>query len=153
MASRKFLQKFTAYDLILIAMLSAITIAVKVIAGVLVRLLTGSLGIPGGALAGGFYMLWMALGIAIIDKRGAAFLVSLVQSVVLLITNTPGTHGVWTFLTYLTPAIVVEVVFFIRVKGVNVLHFIFSVMLANMLGTYGSNLLFSECPGCRFSSR
>jgi len=143
MTNNNFLQKFKADDLILIAMLTAITIAVKAVVGILIRLLTGSVGIPGGALAGGFYMLWMALGIALIRKRGVAFLISLVQAIVLIITNTPGSHGIWTFFTYLAPSIAIEAVFLINYrKECNVLHFIFSVMIANIIGTFGSNLLF-----------
>lgn len=124
-------------------MITAIAIAFKAIAGVLVRMITGPLGIPGGSLAGGFYMLWLPLGIALIDKRGVALLISLVQSLVLLIASVPGSHGIWTFLTYLTPALAVELVMLIqRKKGYNVLHFVFATIIANMIGTFGTNLLF-----------
>lgn len=142
MDKNKFLQAFSIYDLIFIAMLSAITIAIKTIIGILVRMITGPLGIPGGALAGGFYMLWLALGLALVDKKGTAFIIALVQSIVLLITGLPGSHGIWTFLTYLTPGIIVEIVFLFKKNNCNILHFIISTALANILGTFGSNLLF-----------
>jgi ABC-type thiamin/hydroxymethylpyrimidine transport system permease subunit len=142
MNKRKFMQSYSVYDLILIAMLSAITIAIKTVVGILVRLITGPLGIPGGALAGGFYMLWLALGLALIDKKGVAFFIALVQAIVLLITGLPGSHGVWTFFTYLIPGIAVEFVFLFKKNGYNILNFIIAIALANMLGTFGSNLLF-----------
>lgn len=141
--SKRFFARYTVFDLIMIAMLSALSIAVKAIAGILVRLITGPLGIPGGALAGGFYMLWLPISIAIVRKRGAAFLVSLVQTLVLLVTSAPGSHGVWSFLTYLIPAIFVELVFLIDYKKpYTLLHFVAATLLSNILGTYGSNLLF-----------
>ncbi|NCA68102.1 MAG: hypothetical protein EOM87_08575 [Clostridia bacterium] len=143
MEKNNFLQKYTVFDLVLIAMLTAITVAFKAIAGELVRLITGPLGIPGGALAGGLYMLWLPLVIALINKRGAALLISLVQSIVLLITGLPGGHGIWTFLTYLAPALAVELIMLIKgSKEYNILHFIYSVIIANIIGTFGSNLVF-----------
>jgi energy-coupling factor transport system substrate-specific component len=148
MPKQKFIKAFSVYDMILIAMLVAITIAVKTIAGVLVRTITGPLGIPGGTLAGGFYMMWLPLSIALIGKRGAAFTVSLVETVILLITSTPGSHGIWTFLTYLTPALAVEAVMLFGSKnGYNILHFIVACAVANIIGTYGSNLLFFQMNG------
>lgn len=139
---RKFLKAYTVFDLILIAMLTAVTIAFKAVAGTLVKMITGPMGIPGGALAGGLYMLWLPLGVALTDKRGAALLISFIQSVVLLISGMPGGHGAWTFLIYLLPALAVEAVMLIGSnKGYNVLHFIAAAVIANIIGTFGSNLL------------
>ncbi len=141
--SKRFFSRYTVFDLIMIAMLSALSIAVKMIAGILMRTVTGPLGIPGGALAGGFYMLWLPIAIGIVKKRGAAFLVSLVQTLVLLVTGAPGSHGIWSFLTYLVPALAVELILIINYnKGYTLLHFVVATIIANLLGTYGSNLLF-----------
>lgn len=139
----KGLKSFDVFDLVLLAMLTAVSIAFKTLVGTLVRLITGPLGIPGGALAGGFYMLWLPLAIVLVGKRGSAFFIALVQTIVVITTGLPGSHGVWSLLTYLVPAILVELVFiYIPKDGYNVLHFIFSVILANVAGTFGSNLLF-----------
>ncbi len=143
MEKKTFLQKYTITDLILIAMLSALTIAVKAVAGTLVRMITGPLGIPGGALAGGFYMIWLALVIALVKKRGSALLLALVQALVLLITGIPGSHGIMGLVTYLAPALAVEAVFlFASAEKYNALHFVIGTMLANVTGTFASNLLF-----------
>lgn len=124
-------------------MLTGMSIAFKIIAGILVRMITGPLGIPGGALAGGFYMLWMPLAIAITGHRGAAFVLAGVQTIVMVTTGAPGSHGVWTIVTYMAPAILTEAVFAYRPKkGYNALHYVFATILANMAGTFGSNLLF-----------
>lgn len=142
MTKKRFLNSYKVYDFIIIAMLSALGIAFKTVAGILVRMITGPLGVPGGALAGGLYMLWMPLGLAITGKKGTALLISLIQAVVLLISGAPGSHGIWTFLTYLAPAVLVEAVFFIKGKQHNILHFVVATMFANIAGTFGSNLLF-----------
>ncbi|HHU43987.1 MAG: ECF transporter S component [Bacillota bacterium] len=143
MKKQKFWQAYKAYDLVLMAMLAAISIAFKTIAGVLIRMITGPLGIPGGALAGGLYMLWLPLGLGLVGKKGAALIISAVQAVVLLITGMPGSHGVWTILTYLVPPLLVEVVFlFQKNNQINALHFLISTTLANIMGSFGSNLLF-----------
>ena len=48
----KGLKAFSIFDLVLLAMLTAASVGFKVVAGNLVRMITGPLGIPGGALAG-----------------------------------------------------------------------------------------------------
>lgn len=142
MAKKGFLNSYKVYDLIIIAMLSGLGIAFKTVAGILVRIITGPLGIPGGALAGGLYMLWLTLGLAITGKKGSAFLISLIQAIVVLISGAPGSHGVWTLLTYLAPSVAIEAAFLIKMREHNILHFIIATMLANIIGTFGSNLLF-----------
>ncbi|MGI6137165.1 MAG: hypothetical protein ACOYEE_05105, partial [Christensenellales bacterium] len=62
----KGLKAFSIFDLVLLAMLTAASIGFKVVAGNLVRMITGPLGIPGGALAGGLYMLWLPLSIVLV---------------------------------------------------------------------------------------
>lgn len=137
------LKSFPVFDLVLLAMLTALSIAFKAVVGILVRMITGPLGIPGGALAGGLYMMWLPLAITLTGKRGSALLIAAVQTIVLLTTGLPGSHGFWTILTYTAPAILVELVYIYRPKGgYNILHYIVSIILANLAGTYGSNLLF-----------
>ncbi|MDD3946658.1 MAG: ECF transporter S component [Clostridia bacterium] len=137
-----FLKSFALYDLILIAMLTALSIAIKTIAGTLVRMITGPLGIPGGALAGGFYMMWLPLAVALTNRRGTALLVAALQTLIMITTGAPGSHGIWTILTYMLPALPVELIFFFRKKGYPILHFLAASALANITGTYLSNLLF-----------
>lgn len=124
-------------------MLTAVSIAFKIVIVTFVQPLTRSLGIPGGAPVGGLYMFWLPLTIALTKKRGSAFLICLIQALVLLITGMPGSHGVWNFFTYLFPGITVEIVFLIKTKKpYNVLLFMLATALANIAGVYGSNLLF-----------
>ncbi len=137
------LKFFSIFDLVLIAMLTALSIAFKTVVGILIRLITSSVGIPGGALAGGFYMLWLPLAILLTQKRGSAFILAAVQIIIMVATGAPGSHGVWTIVTYFMPAIFVEIIYLYRPKkGYNILHFLFATILANLAGTYGSNLLF-----------
>lgn len=136
------IKSFSVYELILLAMLASLSIAFKAIVGILVRMITGPLGIPGGALAGGLYMLWLPLAITLTGRRGSAFIISLVQVVVLLTTGLPGSDGIWTLFTYLVPALLVEATYIIKLKtGYNILHYIIATILANIAGTYGKNLL------------
>jgi hypothetical protein len=140
---QKGLNSFGVFDLVLLAMLTAVSIAFKAVVGILVRLITGPLGVPGGALIGGFYMLWLPLAIVLVGKRGSALVVAAVQTIILVTTGAPGSHGVWTALTYMAPAILAEAFFVYRPKsGYNILHFIAATIFANMAGTFGTNLLF-----------
>ncbi len=137
------LRSFGVYDLVLLAMLTGLSIAFKTIVGTLIRLVTGPFGIPSGAIAGGLYMLWIPLAIVVTNRRGAGFLLALVQTVIMIATGAPGSHGVWTVFSYLTPALAVEIVYFVAVKrGHNILHFMIACLLANVVGTLASNFLF-----------
>ena len=139
---RKLLKSYTILDLVLIAMLAALATGFKTIANTLVKLVTGPLGIPGGALVGGLYMMWLAIGHSVVNKFGVSFMISLVQSLILFTTSSPGSHGAWTFITYLIPGICVDLVFLLaRKKRPNILHFMAAVIFANVLGTLGSFLL------------
>ena len=141
----KFLKSFSVYDLLLIAMFCALTIAFKAVITSLIRVITVPIRIPGGALAGGLYMFWMPLAVGIIGKKGSAFLMTLIQCIVLFITGMPGSHGILTFVTYLPPALAVELILLFKgKKDFNALHFIISCAVANVIGTMGSNIVFFE---------
>ena len=62
------LRKFTAFELLIITMMAALGIAVKSVVVPLAQMITGPLYIPGGVVAGGFYMLWIVLGYGLVNK-------------------------------------------------------------------------------------
>ncbi len=139
----KFQQPFSVFDLVLIAMLTAVSIGFKTVVGILVRMVTSPLGIPGGAIAGGFYMLWLPLAIAITGKHFSALMVAVLQTLIMILTGAPGSHGVWTVITYILPALLVEIVFlFSRKNTYSLFQFFLATILANVVGTIFSNLLF-----------
>ena len=69
------------------AMIASMGIAVKVIIVPLAHIITGPLFIPGGVVAGGFYMGFLVLGAAIIQKPGTATMIALIQAAVVTITG------------------------------------------------------------------
>ena len=109
---KRVFEKFTLYDIIVIAMMAALGIAVKQVIQPLVQVVTGPLFIPGGTVAGGIYMLFIVLGYAIVRKRFTALLVCLVQAIIVMATGLFGTHGAASLLTYTLPGIGVEILFF-----------------------------------------
>ena len=84
---------FQLSDYVVLAMLAGMGIASKVIIVPLAQAITGPLFIPGGVVAGGFYMLFLILGTAITGKLGAALLTALIQAVLVTITGTFGSWG------------------------------------------------------------
>ncbi|MEG3071204.1 MAG: hypothetical protein RQM92_10650 [Candidatus Syntrophopropionicum ammoniitolerans] len=68
---QKLLDRFSIYDLIIIAMLAALGVVTKPILVPLAHIISGPLLIPSGAVAGGFYMMWMVLGYGITGIRDA----------------------------------------------------------------------------------
>ncbi len=111
-------ERFTVYDIIIIAMMAALGIAIKAVVQPLVQIITGPLAIPGGTIAGGIYMMFIVLGYAIVRKKYTAFLICLVQAIMVMATGWFGTHGITSIVTYTLPGIGVELLFFItHLKG------------------------------------
>ncbi len=144
---KRWLKRFTVLELIIIAMMAALGLATKPIVVPLVHIITGPLFIPGGAVAGGFYMLWIVLGAGMIKKRGTATLIALIQALIVAVTGFFGTHGVLSLVTYTLPGVVIDLLFFVlRKHPVTSLDYFLAGILANLTGTYLSNLVFFRLP-------
>jgi ABC-type thiamin/hydroxymethylpyrimidine transport system permease subunit len=145
--TNKFFERFSVFNLIMIAVVSALGIATKPIVVPLVHIVTGPLFIPGGAIAGGFYMFWLVLGTGLVRKSGTGTLIGLVQGILVIATGTMGTHGIMSIVSYTLPGIVTDIVFlFSKNKKYNILHYVFGCMGANITGTLISNILFFRLP-------
>jgi len=145
--TNKFLKKFSVYNLIIIAVVSALGIATKPIVVPLVHIITGPLFIPGGAIAGGFYMFWIVLGAGIVKKSGTGTLIGIVQGILVIATGTMGTHGIMSIVSYTLPGIVTDLIFMFSInKKYNILHYVFGCLAANVTGTLISNILFFRLP-------
>ncbi|MGM0653021.1 MAG: ECF transporter S component [Bacillota bacterium] len=105
----KFLQKFTTSDLVIIALLAAGGIATKPFVRALGQIFVGTI-VPIGTIAGIFYMLWIVLACCIVQKRGTALLVGIVQSVLVIAFDMLGNRGIANLLVYIAPVIVMELV-------------------------------------------
>jgi len=108
----KFLEKYSSQDLLYIAILSALGFAIKPIVTPLVHIISAPLMIPGGSLAGGFYMMWLALAVVMVNKPGAAFLVGLVQAIVMISLGYFGNHGAVSLISYTLPGVAAEIAAF-----------------------------------------
>jgi len=129
---------FTIFDMVLIAMLTAVSIAFKAALQMLVKPAISALGVlHAGAVLGGFYMLWLPLAICMTGKRGGALLLCVLQALLLLITSLPGSHGIWNLVVYILPGVIAEAVYLYKPKaGYGIWHFIAAVMLANFVGVF-----------------
>lgn len=142
------LKKFTVYDLLVIAILSAAGIAVKPVVIPIVHLISGPLMIPGGSLAGGLYMLWMIIAYGIVGKPGTAILVGLVQALMVMFTGIIGSHGIMSLFTYTMPGIAVDLFLLLiehRICCRNCAFFAGGI--ANATGTACVNIIFFRVPG------
>ena len=146
-AKNRVLNRYSVFDLVIIALVSALGIATKPIIVPLIHIITGPLFIPGGAVAGGFYMLWIVLGAGLVKKKGTGTLIGIVQSILVIATGAMGTHGIMSIISYTLPGIAVDLIFMISSgKNYNILHYVFGCMLANICGTLVANILFFRLP-------
>lgn len=143
----RLLQKFTVHDLVIIAVMAALGIAIKPLTAP-IHLISGPLMIPGGALAGGLYMMWLVVGYGIVKKTGTAVLIGLIQALLVLFTGIVGSHGIMSLLTYVSPGLVMDLV--LLIIGHNICCRGCSVIAgaaANVTGTACVNLVFFQAPG------
>lgn len=146
-ARQKFLDRFSIYDLIVIAMVSALGIAIKPIIVPLAHIISGPLFIPSGAVAGGFYMLWPVLGFGLTGQRGTMTLIGLVQAILVMATGISGSHGAISLLTYTMPGIVADLGLFLIGHRICCLPCAFLAgMLCNLAGTATVNLVYFRLP-------
>jgi len=114
--------------------MSALGLAVKPIVTPLIHLISAPLMIPGGSLAGGLYMMWIALAIAIVNKPGTGLLVGITQAIVMLSMGYFGNHGVVSLISYSMPGLAAEIIsLFFRDKSSLFFHVI-AVTFANLTG-------------------
>ncbi len=130
----RFLRRFSAQDLLYIAILAALGLAIKPIVTPLIHLISAPLMIPGGSLAGGFYMMWLVLAIALVNKPGTAILVGLTQAIVMISLGYFGSHGAVSLISYTMPGILAEfAAFFFRDKSTLAAHVVLCTV-ANCTG-------------------
>lgn len=144
---RSFIKQFSMFDLVVISLTAALGIGIKPIIVPLVHILTGPLYIPGGAAAGGFYMLWIVLGLGVTGKVGTGTLIGLVQGLLVIITGVYGTHGAVSIITYTLPGILVDAG--ARLLGgrfISPAGFFILGLLANVSGTLLSSMIFFRLP-------
>ncbi len=142
-----FIARFSIYDFVVIALMACLGIVTKPLIVPLVHLVTGPLFIPGGAVAGGFYMMWLVLGAALVKKSGAATLIALVQAIVVMGVGMLGTHGLLSLITYVVPGLAVDGVFAVsRHRGCCAGCCFAAGIAANTSGALLVNLVFFRLP-------
>ena len=141
------IKNFSIFEIIIIALMAALGIASKPIVVPLAHMITAPLFIPGGVVAGGFYMLWIVLGAALVNKRGAATLIALTQSLMIMIMGSLGSHGPLSILTYTMPGLMVDACFIIFRRKITIpADFFVAGIIANLSGTYLTNLVYFRLP-------
>ena len=130
----KFLAKYSSQDLLYIAIFSALGLAVKPIVTPLIHLISAPLMIPGGSLAGGFYMMWIALTIAIVRKPGAGLMVGITQAIVMISLGYFGNHGAVSLISYTLPGVSAELVAFLFRNKTSIYAQVWICTTANITG-------------------
>ncbi|MBS3811738.1 MAG: ECF transporter S component [Halanaerobiales bacterium] len=143
---KKLLKGFSIFHLIIIALMAGLGVATKPIVVPLAHMITGPLYIPGGVIAGGFYMLWLVLGAGIIKKRGAATLISTVQAIMMVSLGIYGTHGIVSFFTYIIPGLAMDTLYLFFKDPAKLVPCFLAGIVANLSGTFLVNIVFFRLP-------
>jgi len=138
--------RFTTFNLILMALMAAIGLAIKPLVKTLTHIVSTPLGIPGGTLGGGFYMMWLCLIAAIVPRFGSATLTGLIQGLVVLITGWFGGHGAASLITYTLPGLAIDLTAYIYRRRDKIDAQIFFCVISNLVGTYLVGLIIMRLP-------
>ena len=127
--------------------MAAVGIAIKPVVVSLAHLVSAPLLIPGGALAGGLYMMWLIMAFGLTGKRGAATLCGLVQAILVLITGIVGSHGLISLASYTLPGLSVDLgLLLVRHRCCCLPCCFLAGILANLTGTAVVNQVFFSLP-------
>jgi len=140
------LKRLETKDLILIALLAAFGLALKPLIKTFTHFVSTPLGIPGGTLAGGLYMMWLTLAMAMTKRFGAAALTGLLQGFIVLVSGIFGGHGALSLLTYTLPGLVADLVGLVYKRYVKIDGQILYCILANLTGTWIVGLIIMRLP-------
>ena len=144
---KKSLSHFTVRDITMIAVLAALGIAVKSVLTPVIQMASAPFFIPGGSLVGGLYMMWLVIAADATGKFGAATLTGLVQALLVVMTGIGGSHGVFSFVSYTLPGLVVDLWLLLQRNRSSSLPGAFiSCLLANVCGTVSVNIVFFRLP-------
>jgi ABC-type thiamin/hydroxymethylpyrimidine transport system permease subunit len=144
--SNKQSYRFSTKDLLVIALLAAIGIAIKPVVKTLTHLISTPLGIPGGTIGGGLYMMWLVLALALVPRFGAATLAGFIQGLVLLITGWFGSHGAISLLTYTLPGLAIDLLALLYRRKQSIDGQILYCIAANLVGTYLVGFIIMRMP-------
>lgn len=134
-------------DYLVLALLAATGIAFKSVIVPLVQIITAPLFVPGGVLAGGFYMMFLILGTSLTGKRGAAFLVSFIQAVLVTTVGPVGFHGAASLFTYTISGLGVELWFYLSGhRGCCSFCCFVAGVVANLTGSLAVNFVIFRLP-------
>jgi len=143
---KKFLAGFSMFHLVIIALMAGLGVATKPIIVPLAHIITGPLYIPGGVIAGGFYMLWIVLGAGLVARKGTATLIATVQAVMMVSLGIYGTHGLVSFFTYIIPGLAVDFILLFFKNYQEALPCFLGGIAANLSGTFLVNIVFFRLP-------
>lgn len=131
-----------------ISLTATLGIALKPILVPLTHIVSAPLMIPGGAFAGGLYMVWLVIGYGIVGKPGTGTLIAFIQAILVILLGVTGSHGIMSLVTYTLPGIVMDLVLFLIKHKVccGPCAFIAGAS-ANVTGTIAVNALFFQLPG------
>jgi hypothetical protein len=138
--------RYSTRDLILIALLAAAGLAVKPLIKTLFHFISTPLGIPGGTLAGGFYMMWLTLVMAMVKRFGAATLTGLLQGFAVLITGWFGSHGILSIVTYALPGLIIDALALLYKRRDTLSGQVLYCLVANLTGTWLVGLMIMRLP-------
>lgn len=144
---KRWLKSFTLFELVLIAAVAAMGIAVKPIVTPLVHLITGPLFIPGGSVGGGIYMMFIVMAVLLIPKGGVATFACIIQAIMAISTGVIGGHGFMSLFTYILPGIVMDMIrFTTRKTQMGSFEAFLIGGFGNLAGTFAANLVFFRLP-------
>ncbi len=139
-------RKFSVKDLIIITSIAALGIAIKQVINPVTKLISTPLGIPGGSITGGLYMLWLVLAVVIVDKPFTGTLFGFLQAILVLLIGMAGKMGAFSLVAYTAPGIIADLLFWLLPYKNKLITHLLLCGCANLTGSLISSAIFFRMP-------
>ncbi len=145
-------KRTTWSDLVVIALIAAVSIAVKPYLRAPFAFVQTALGMPVGVFVGGIYMFWPLLAGFVVPRRGVVLLTCLLQGLLAVATGFVGLLGPMAFFSYVAPGLAIEALYLLPGSPApGPLWSVAGGALGNVAGAATNALLFFALRGAAFT--
>jgi energy-coupling factor transport system substrate-specific component len=138
----------TPREIAIIGVIAAAGIGSKSVISPIINIVTDFMLIPGGSTAGGFYMMFLVLAKLFMPKIPSASLTGAMQGFLAFFLGLSSFQGAFVIIVYTLPGVVIDLV--ISRLGINDIYIVLACGLANLTGSFTTNLIFFKLSGIPF---
>ena len=133
-------RKISNKELVFMAICIALGLVCKIFIAPLTNIVTDFIRLPGGSAVSAFAILFLAIGVSVTNWRCAGTIAGLLQAVLALCLGMSSNQGLFAFVTFTVPGMVIDVIR-LFMKDRDSVYLLVSCTLSNVAGAIASNFI------------